>query len=208
MKLYELAAEYRAMAERLQELDLPPEVVLDTIEGEQGDLREKLKAVVIVATEMQEEAKVRATHAKRMADSAKSLENRAEGLLSYAMVAIQTTGVAMPLKYPEFTLGMQKNPPSCEIVDAEKLPALYKAYSANITFTSAHAADLKDSAIAEALKAFGVTGVAIEAKPDKREVLAALKTVAEANASKPEGEAKDGIPGARLNPTSFRLTVK
>lgn len=208
MKLYELADQYRALVAKLQDLDLPPEVVLDTIEGEQGDIKEKVKSVVIVAMEMQEEAKVRAAHAKRMSDSAKSLEVRAEGLLSYAMVTIQSIGLTMPIKYPEFSLGMQKNPPSCEIVDVEKLPAPYKSYSANVTFSSEHAATIDDSAIAAALKVFGVTGVSIEAKADKREVLSALKAIAEANASKPDGEAKDSIPGARMNPTSYRLTVK
>lgn len=44
--LYEIAADYRADLAALADLDLDPQTVADTLEGMQGDLQAKLRAVI------------------------------------------------------------------------------------------------------------------------------------------------------------------
>jgi hypothetical protein len=194
MKLYEIAAQYRDDVARLQDLDLPPEVVLDTIDAMQGDIAEKIKAVVVVALEIEAEGQARAEHAKRMAESSKATLHRAEALRSYAQIAIQNCGLVLPLKYPEFNVTLHKNPPSCEITNNELLPRKFK--NLVVSFECSGDPEVVRGLLLSRPE-IGLTRDEVEVTTfaDKRAVLAALK----------DGEK---IDGARMNPTIYRLAVK
>lgn len=209
MKLYELAAEYRNDVAKLQDCDMPPEVVMDTIEGMQGDLTEKIKAVLIISMEIEAEADLRAVHAKRMAESSKAMAQRAEGLRSYAQIAIQNCGLSLPLKYPEFNVNLQKNPLSCEVSSAELLPSDMKTVEVAFALASNANNLTADDLIAKlALAGINISAIQISVKPDKKAVLAALKEIDAINAAKAPDQAHDKLPGASLNPVGYRVTVK
>lgn len=208
MKLYELAIEYRNLVAQLQDVDLPPEVVLDTIDGMQGEVSEKIKAVLIVSMEIESEAEARAAHGKRMTESAKAMANRAEALRSYAQVAIQNCGLALPLKYPEFNVNLQRNPPSCDVTHPELLPPHLKTIEASVTLTGSATVTPDDIAKHLTAAGLGVHGVQLTTKVDKKAVLDTLKTIAAANDAKGKDEEPDRLPGAHFNPTGYRITVK
>lgn len=208
MRLYELVDQYRADMARLQDVDLPAEVVLDTIDGMQGEVSEKIKAVMIVSMEMDAEAGVRADHAKRMAESAKSMANRAEALRSYAQVAIQNCGLMLPLKFPEFSVNLQRNPLSCEVTNAELLPAHLKTVDVTFTLAPSVKKSVDDIAGVLAAAGIGVHGGSMDVRPDKKAVLDALKTIEAVNSKKGKNEDHDRLPGARFNPTGYRVTVR
>ena len=222
MNLYQLDAAYRADVATLQDIDLPPETVLDTIDGMQGEISEKIKAVMIVAMEIEAEAKVRAEHAKRMADSAKAMAGRADALRSYAQVAIQNCGLMLPLKYPEFSINLQRNPPSCEVTKPELLPPDMKSLNVTFSLSGLWSHQTPESMLALLkVSGFNATDVSVEMKVDKKAVLDALKAVAIENdkrkvlsdASVASGNGPiltdpDRLLGAHINPTGFRITVK
>lgn len=198
MNLYEIATVYREDVAHLQDLDLPPEVVIDTVEGMQGDVIDKLKAVMIVAMRLDAEAEVRAVHAKRMSESAKALANRAQSLRTYARLTIEGCGIALPIKYPEFTLGMQKNPASCEVIDVQELPSDLKACSVTFTVRPDQAGAFVAGILKSAKLAKAVEGEpGIEYRPDKKAILDVLKKAG-----------TDTLPGARLCPAAYRLTIR
>jgi hypothetical protein len=210
MKLYELAEEYRADVAKLQDLDLPPEVVLDTIDSMQGDIKDKIKAVIFVASEMKATGLARLDAAKRMMESGQSELNRAEGLFSYAQIAIQNSGLTLPIKYDEFNVNLQKNPPSCDITDMEKLPEKFKRTEVKTVIESSlnepeFLLQLHKLADASNVKIISTT---IEFKVDKKAVLTELKALHEENNQREVGTPAKTLPGASINPTSFRLTVK
>lgn len=215
-KLYELLDEYRADVARLQELDLPPEAVLDTIDGMQGELVDKIKAVVIVAMELDAEAASRKQHATRMSDSAKALANRAEGLRSYAQIAIQNSGLRLPLKYPEFSINLKKNPLSCTVSDPVKLlPSLRRAtvsveLPASIStqdFLLALANGLSSTATTQSAAQTISDSAEVVLTPDKAAVLRALKVVEEKNKREPDETKRHRLEGAYINPVGYRLSV-
>lgn len=194
MKLYELSDQYRVDVARLADLDLPPEVVLDTIEGMQGAVQDKIKAVLIVAMEMEGEAKVRSEHAKRMAESAKATAARADALRSYAQITIQNCGLVPPLRFPEFSVALQKNPASCEITDENKLPAEFKFFDIGLRIEG----DTSVAVVEAISKAVGnklAGDIVCDGGVNKRAVLEALK-------------AEKLVPGAELNPPYYRVVVK
>jgi Siphovirus Gp157 len=195
--LHEITKLYREDLAKIQDLDLPPEVVLDTVEAMQGDFETKVRAVVGFAQELEMVADRRRDLAKAMVDGAKAMENRAESLKSYVQAMISASGIVLPMRLPEFTVDLAKNPQSCEVSDVSKLPP--HMVKSNISFdvagmVSDEVIDTLTQAIQTALHA-GVVKIEVNSAADKREVLATLK------------EGKE-LEGAKLNPTSFRLSVR
>ena len=119
--LYEIAAIYRAQLEQLSELDLDPQTVSDTLESIQGDMQDKLRAVIAYSMELDILAAGAADAAKRMAARAKTLESRVEAMRAYALTHMQGTGIS-EVATDEFAAKVAKKPPSVQIADDAALP--------------------------------------------------------------------------------------
>lgn len=196
--LYQIIDQYQQQLSQLQDSDLPNEVILDTIEAMQGDVETKLRAVVAYALQIKADAETRKAHAKRMAESAKAMENRAESLMMYAQVGVMNSGLKLPLTLPEFTLNLAKNPPSLEVVDEDRVPAQFKRRTCTFDIPT----DWTDEHVAATLvlhpaNCSSIQNYTIDEAVDKRPLLDAVKSEPEAH--------KDY---AKLSPTSYRLTVR
>ena len=119
--LYQIAAEYRAQLAALSDLDMPPEVVADTVESMQGDLEAKLRAVVAYSLELEIQAVGVAEAAKRMESRRKALETRVEALRAYALREMQACGIG-EVSTAEFAAKVAKKPPSVHILEGAELP--------------------------------------------------------------------------------------
>lgn len=207
--LYELQAEYMESLAILADADAPPEVVFDTLDAMQGDITEKVNGVLSYAANMQAIADARVAEAARLTKSAKALAAKADNMRTYVQIALMNCGIKLPLVTSRFTVNMAKNPPSSEVYDEAKLPATYKSEAVEIIAPVGIGEAIKGLIAAGSLSVqFPGASIHVETKVDKRSLLDDLKTVAEANAAKAEGEQRDAIPGARLQPQTFRLTVR
>ena len=124
LTLYELAAEYRAEAEKLADLDLPPEVIVDTLEGMAGDLEVKATNVVMFARNLEALALQIKEAEATMSARRKALEKRAEHLREYCLRNMLACGI-QKIEGPMFELSIRKNPASVEIFDEAMLPPDY-----------------------------------------------------------------------------------
>jgi len=122
--LFHIAAEYRTQLAELADVDMPVEVVRDTIESLQGDLHDKLRAVIAYGLELDILAGGAKDAAKRMADRAKTLDSRAEALREYALTHMQTTGTT-EIATDEWAAKIAKKPPAVQIADGAVIPAQY-----------------------------------------------------------------------------------
>ena len=122
--LYEIAAEYRQALALLADIDAPPEAVADTVESLQGDLHDKLRACIAYSLELGILAEGAAQAAKRMADRAKTLEDRTASLRAYVLRNMQDTGTA-EVSTDEWACKVAKKPASVQIEDGAQLPAEY-----------------------------------------------------------------------------------
>jgi hypothetical protein len=190
--LFEIIDRYQGELSALNDLDLDEQTVLDTVEALQGDIEDKLRAVVAFALQLESDAKARAEHAKRMLAGAETLERRAESLLMYAQVGLMNSGLPLPVRAPEFTLNLAKLPPSCEVTKPDELPESMVSTVVTIKAPGRWYADAVPTQVVGALP--GGALVDVEVKPDKRAVLAALKA--------------GPVAGAKMNPAGYRLTVK
>ena len=124
MKLYECVAEYRAQLDALAELDLDAQTYADTLESMDGDLKDKLRAVIAYSLDLEIEATGAAAASKRMKERAESLDNRVRWLREYALRAMEATGLP-EISTDEWASKVAKNPPAVVIADGIELPSEY-----------------------------------------------------------------------------------
>lgn len=125
--LYEIAAEYRSAVEQLADLDLPPEVVVDTLEGLQGDLQTKSQNVAMFIQSLESTAAAIKDAESKMSERRKAIENRAERVRQYLLATLQACGISK-IECPWFKIAVRQNPASVVIDDAGAIPSSLYVY--------------------------------------------------------------------------------
>jgi hypothetical protein len=125
MNLFEIAAEYRADAARLEDLELDDQTFNDTLEAISGDLETKAMNTAFVCRNLEATAEQIKNHAKSMVERAKAMENRAERIRKYLLDGLQLAG-RDKIDTPFFKIKIALNPPAVAIDDEALIPATYK----------------------------------------------------------------------------------
>lgn len=120
--LYELAAMYRADAEKLADLDLDEATLADTLESMGGELEVKAQNVVFFARNLESTATAIKEAEAKMAARRKALENRAAGLLRYVQESMRFANI-QKIECPHFVLKIQNNPPSVDVYEPGLIPS-------------------------------------------------------------------------------------
>ena len=121
--LYLLANEYRDAAMTLADLDLPPEVVADTLESLSGDLEVKAQNVALMVRSFEAEAAAMKQWAKDANERAKAMEARAERMRDYLAGNLIVAGIEK-ISGPGISVGWRKS--SAVVIDeAGLIPAEY-----------------------------------------------------------------------------------
>lgn len=119
--LYQLAADYREAAERMADLDLPAEVIADTLEGMAGDLEVKATNTAQMVRNLEALCEQIKAAEKAMAERRKAYEARAESIRAYLMRCMTDAGISR-IESPWFRLSVRANPPSVTVVDEGAIP--------------------------------------------------------------------------------------
>lgn len=119
--LYELAHEYRAVAEQLADLDLPPDVVADTLEGLTGDLETKAQNVAMFIRSLEATAAQIKDAEAAMTARRKAIESRADNVRNYLLANMQACGI-QKIECPWFKIAVRQNPAAVVITDAGAIP--------------------------------------------------------------------------------------
>lgn len=121
--LYELSQTYREALDVLTdpELDLPNEVIADTLEGLQGTLEDKAVNVAKFFKNLEATAEAIKQAEQRMSQRRKAIENRVAALKTYLKQNMESCAITK-IESPWFTLAIQKNPAAVDITDEDSLP--------------------------------------------------------------------------------------
>ncbi len=119
--LYLIAKEYQEAARALADLDLPPEVVADTLESMSGDLEVKAQSVAHMARAMEADAAAVKQWAKDANERAKAIEHRADALRDYLARSLQACGITK-VEGPGIAISFRKSS-AVVIDDPEQVPA-------------------------------------------------------------------------------------
>lgn len=117
LALYKLADQYTQAVEKLGDMDLPDDVVRDTLEGLAGELELKATNVAMFARNLEASAAAIKSAEAEMAARRKAIENRAAGIRSYLQAQMERTGISK-IECPHFKLALRDNPPAV-VIDAE-----------------------------------------------------------------------------------------
>lgn len=115
--LYLLANEYLEAAEKLNDLDLPVEVVQDTLEGLAGALEVKATNIAMFARNIEATAEAIKQAESTMSARRKALENRAQHIRDYLKANMERTGITK-IESPYFKIAIRNNPPAV-VIDAQ-----------------------------------------------------------------------------------------
>lgn len=114
LSLYAIADEYMQAVSTLSDLDLPDEVIADTLESLQYPLEQKAINVAMFARNLEATAEAIREAEGEMAKRRKALESRAASIRSYLLQNMVRAGVTK-IECPLFKLAVRNNPPSVVI---------------------------------------------------------------------------------------------
>ena len=123
--LYALADEYLAIAKAMVDLELPDEVISDTLEGASGEIEEKAWNVAAMILQFEGETDMVRAAEKRMTARRKSLENRVEWMRQYLLSNLLVTGIS-EVSSPEFVVIVCECPPRAVLDDEDAIPNAFK----------------------------------------------------------------------------------
>ena len=116
--LYVIANEYRAAAEKLADMDLDPQTIVDTLEGLSGELEVKAQSVAYMIRNFEVTAAAIKQHESEQAARRRAIETRAEGLKRYLASCMEATGIEK-IEGPGVKLSFRKS--SAVVIDGEDL---------------------------------------------------------------------------------------
>ncbi len=121
LALYQLADLYLQDLQKLAELDLDEQTVIDTLDGLSGDLEVKATNVAAFARNLEASADAIKGAEAQMAARRKAIEKRAESLRRYLKDNMERVGI-LKIESPQFCLSIKKNPPAVHVEAADLVP--------------------------------------------------------------------------------------
>ncbi|WP_219410102.1 siphovirus Gp157 family protein [Proteus terrae] len=88
-----LATNYEKLQQLVEKGEFSPEDIADTLEGIEGELGDKLDAIMHHVRNIEGQATILAEESKRLSDRKKSFENEAKNLKKYALTCILASGL-------------------------------------------------------------------------------------------------------------------
>lgn len=126
MHLYEIAADYRAVAEMMDSADLsnPAEVeaITNAIAQVGDEFRDKATNLVRYVANLGSDVDALDAEIARLQARKKAIAARREWCMGYLLANMQATGIT-EIKHPAFTIKLRDNPDSVVIDDAAMIPA-------------------------------------------------------------------------------------
>lgn len=122
--LYQLAQQYRELAERLADTQEDPQAVLDTLEGELWPIEVKTRALSYVLANLNYLVEAGRDAERQVAALRKARERRIERLKDYLQTCMEVAGITK-VECPEFQAAIRKNPPKVVIDDEALVPHPY-----------------------------------------------------------------------------------
>jgi hypothetical protein len=123
--LYALSDEYLVLVELLEDPEVDPHLVEQELDRIGGEIAQKAEAIAGLVRWYEGLADLRKAESKRMADSVKAFDNRAERLRAYVLQHMTAIGMQR-IDTARFTLAVKQNPPRVEVLEEMLVPEDFK----------------------------------------------------------------------------------
>jgi phage host-nuclease inhibitor protein Gam len=125
MKLYELTDNYRRILDMLDEGQ--DEALQDTLDSIKDAIEQKAEGIAKIIRTMDAEAEAIKAEEQRLNQRRKAIESRRDGLKRYLEDQLNLTGIDK-VKTATFTVALQNNPPSVNVLDDTAIPQTFKVH--------------------------------------------------------------------------------
>ena len=123
-KLYELTQNYNNLLELVDNPDVPTEMLEESLNSIDDEIDTKAENIAKVIKSIESDVAGLKGEEKRLADRRKSLEGRIDNLKEYVEGSMRAVGKEK-IRGKAFTLGIQRNAPSVDIIDEDVIPEQY-----------------------------------------------------------------------------------
>lgn len=127
MNIYEIKREYEVLNQYLEDNDLDKEVFKEAFMSIEGSLSDKCENYVKLIKNLEGDIEAHKGEEKRLNEKRKAMENKVIRLKQTIYEVLKEMKIES-LKAGTFSLRIQANGPSVEIVDLDIVPELYKSY--------------------------------------------------------------------------------
>lgn len=121
MKLYEITGEILELLTMAEDLELDQKMIRDTMEGLDFEFEEKAEAYAKIIKTLEMDIAGLDEEIRRMTKRKATIKNNIDRLKRSLEGAMIATG-KRKFKTPLFGFGIQKNPPSLNVLDESKIP--------------------------------------------------------------------------------------
>lgn len=122
--LYELAAEFKSVADRLEETDLDEQTIADTLEGYAAEFDDKVVSIVSLIRNLETTAEAIKEAERHQKERRDAIEKKAQWLRDYVLRNMTTVGCEK-VSCGLFAVRVRQNSPSVQIADDADIPASY-----------------------------------------------------------------------------------
>ena len=123
--LYELTADFKAVAQRLEEMELDADTIRDTLDGYSADFDNKVIAIASLIRNLEETAdSIRAAEVM-MGSRRNAMQKKAEWLREYVINNMKAIGKD-EINCPLFSVKVRTNRPSVVVADDAYIPVAYQ----------------------------------------------------------------------------------
>ena len=123
-KLYKLTQNYNNLLELVDNPDVPTEMLEESLNSIDDEIDTKAENIAKVIKSIESDIAGLKGEEKRLADRRKSLEGRIDNLKEYVEGSMRAVGKEK-IRGKAFTLGIQRNAPSVDIIDEDVIPEQY-----------------------------------------------------------------------------------
>ena len=122
--LYELTGQRLALQQKLEVLNFDEETILDTLEGESTELQDKIEDYGYVIRNRSSLVDAMNAEIERMTERRNAELKRVENIKSWLLENMQRCSITK-IECPVFTITVQVNPASVEVLDEAQIPEAY-----------------------------------------------------------------------------------
>ena len=122
--LYELTGQFRELLELVEQGEVDPEMLADTLEGLEGEIEIKADGYAKVIKELEGKTAMLKGEIERLSNRKSAIENNIKTMKESLEIAMRATGKTK-FKTDLFSFNIQKNPPKLVIDKPEEIPEEY-----------------------------------------------------------------------------------
>lgn len=146
MKLYELTEAYKSIWELVTDGDVDLEALEAALQQVEDDLNSKAENMAKLIKSIEANVDAIKTEEQRLAARRKALENKKDNIKQYLEMQLNIAGIGK-VKTPVFTIGIQNNPPSVNVIDEAIIPKKYLVEQAPVIDKKTLLAELKSGIV-------------------------------------------------------------